>query len=188
MTTASDLFERIKQALAKRRGYADFFAWDDKQVAEHGVVGTFFEVASAEPGAPFRNMMSRPAGRDPPDCEALDAQGRRLGIEVTELVDERAIQQSRHDPRFWAATWDAGKLIQMLEERLRAKDRPATVHGGPYDEYWLVVHCDEALLSIANVREWLAGHVFARPMLLTRAYLLLSYDPSVQTYPYVRLI
>lgn len=43
------------------------------------------------------------------------------------------------------------------------------------------------MLPIDTVNEFLDGHAFVRPAGVTRAFLLLSYDPRMQAYPYVDL-
>jgi hypothetical protein len=184
---AWSIYERIKEALAKRRGYADFFGWDDKQVAERGIVSQLLEEIVDEPAGPFRDLVSRGVGADPPDCEMRDMDGRRIGIEVTELVDEDAIRRSKRDSRFLMAGWDQATLIARLEARIRQKDAPKVVHGGPYDEYWLLLHTDEGVLTFEAVSGWLAGFELPKRSLLTRVYLLFSYSPGLKKYPYLRL-
>ena len=43
------------------------------------------------------------------------------------------------------------------------------------------------MLPIDTVRKFLDGHTFRKPEGVTRAFLLLSYDPQSQGYPYVDL-
>jgi hypothetical protein len=65
----------------KQRAWSSYWAWADKDVAERGaaseILRSFGEVT---------NLVSRPNGEDPPDCEAI-LDGQFSGIEVTEFVD-----------------------------------------------------------------------------------------------------
>jgi hypothetical protein len=179
----AELAGLIRQAVAKRRGYADFFQWPDQSIEERGVAEEFLSQVTNLLGGPFSNLRARGQGQDPPDCEALNARGQRLGIEVTELVDRKAIARSRRRGGSVWAEWDRAKLVTALADRLRAKDVPGNVKGGPYDRYVLLTFTDEPELSLDRVAELLTGQSFARPTLITDGYLLLSYDPKLKKYP-----
>ncbi len=49
------------------------------------------------------------------------------------------------------------------------------------------MHTDEPTLSRSVVQGYLDGHRFPTPKHVSRALLLLSYDPSVQRCPYFEL-
>lgn len=185
MIEDEDIAERIAEALRKQRGYADFYSWPDRDLAEFGVTRSFVESASGEPGAPFSAVQSRGRGADPPDCEAIDAANRRIGIEVTELVDSSAIKIARQQ-KSYVAQWDQTKTLRMLTDALRKKDS-VTLKDPPYHEYFVVIFTGEYLLSFDTVSQWLRDHKFFRPRQITRAYLLLSYEPTHQRDPLIRL-
>src|SRR2546422_11570731 len=79
---------------ANQRGYNDYFAWKDKQTAEWGAANEILTAA----GIAFEGLVSRPEGQDPPDCEAL-VDGELVGIEVTELVHQRAMERSLREQK-----------------------------------------------------------------------------------------
>ena len=88
------IFGYIERSLT--RGYASFFEWPlDRNLAELGVVNYLVASMAADRQNLFANIQSRGRGNDPPDCEATDSQGRRVAIEVTELVDPKGIANSR---------------------------------------------------------------------------------------------
>jgi hypothetical protein len=60
------IWKRLREVMAKRRGYADFFGWDDRQVAEWGIASQLLEEFASDPGGPFRDLVSREVGADPP--------------------------------------------------------------------------------------------------------------------------
>jgi hypothetical protein len=181
-----EVARKLEEAARSQRPYAGFFDWPDAETAEWGVAKALSEAAVSEPGFPLTGLVSRGQGNDPPDCEALDASGRRVAVEVTELVDGAAIASARkHGGNNWAS-WDSTKFLQALESRIRSKDAK-TLKGGPYSEYIVVIHTDEPMLSIELVEQWLGEIALPSAGQIQRAYLLLSYDPHRKGYPYVRL-
>ena len=133
-------------------------------------------------------MRSRERGEDPPDCEAtLD--GRFSGVEVTELIDQPALEQSLHHPESPVYfDWDKATFLDALKNRIEDKDR--AWKGGPYERRVLVIHTDEFVLDRDTVSRFLKGALF-RAKFITDAFLGLSYHPSVEPeggcYPVFRL-
>lgn len=182
----NDEIKLLREAIMKQRGYADFFGWPDRPVMERGIVAELFSALQRDAGVSFSNLRSRGVGHDPPDCEATDATGAVVGIEVTELVDELAIREARNrNPYHWA-DWPPERLVAAIREKVLRKGG-ALPKGGPYSRYLLVVHTDEPILSHAFVEKALAGQLFSGAGVISEVYLLLSYDPHSQSYPYLRL-
>lgn len=180
MSDDAEILRELQAGIAKRRGYADGRSWPlDRAREERGIVGDFVAASVGEPGAPFSSLRSRPPGEDPPDCEVVDSQGNQIGIEVTELVDSAAIRDRQRNEQSASAEWSASRLIAALEGRIAAKDVSDKVRGGPYHEYFVVIHTAEPHLYFEDAREWLTDHLFATPELLSRAYLLFDYEPQV---------
>ena len=186
MSEEAELLRLLRAAVDRERPYAGFFDWPDRSVAEIGIASTFVAAAHGEVGFPLRDLRSRRLGEDPPDCEATDQTGARIALEVTELVDEEAIVRARRSGGNEWAQWDAPKLIDAIQARLRAKGTKR-LKGGPYAEYIVLIHTDEPALSIEIVANALADAQFTAAVQVGRAYLLLSYHPG-RGYPFVRLI
>src|SRR5690349_15183171 len=94
MTTDGDpeVLKAMRAARVQARGYADFFGWpQSRDVEEYGVVSALAESRQASGALFFTRLLARGRGNDPPDCEAEDEVGNRIAIEVTELVDAKAI-------------------------------------------------------------------------------------------------
>jgi hypothetical protein len=107
------------------------------------------------------DLKARPEGQDPPDCEAV-IDGVVCGIEVTELVHEKALRRSlkakaardagnvpaKSDPQRYQQLllskgevyldWSRDAFLSALQARVSAKDKPENVKGGPYSRYLLV--------------------------------------------------
>jgi len=179
--------QRLRAILAKTRKYSSFWEWPDKEVKERGIVRDWI-------AATAQNELTGVAStdRDPPDCIAHDGDGGTVGIEVTELVDQRAVEMNERatclEDRVYCA-WTLQSVTERIEEIIRHKDSKA-VHGGPYARLVLVIHCDEPIVvSPCFPLDALGQHVFSQPERITEVYLLLSYrpDPPRQGYyPCVR--
>jgi hypothetical protein len=184
MTLSFD--ELVAAAAAKQRPYAGFFAWNDKTIAEHGVAKEFLLVAKDEVAIDPDTLRSRDLGMDPPDCEATTFVGDRIGIEITEVVDETAIQQSRTDPYVYAV-YTKESFLARIQSILLRKDARVLLDP-PYDEYWVLLHTDELMLTRETLAGWLDGFMPPQLSQTDRAYLLISYDPSIRACPYFRLL
>jgi hypothetical protein len=182
-----DLVEMVQDAVRKQRPYASFFYWPVRAIAEWGIANAFSESAASEAGFPLRELQARQPGDDPPDCEGIDAEGRHIGIEVTELVDGDAIARARRTGDNVWSTWDTPRIRAALDHLLTEKDSK-TLHGGPYDEYLVLIHTDEPALTFEQIEAAVFGHSFPNLLQVQRAYILLSYDPLRRGYPYVKLL
>ena len=180
----------MREARAKSRGYADYFLWAiDRDMEEWGVVTSLAESLRLDGSLFFEKLRRRGRPNDPPDCEAVDASGRRLAIEVTELVDSEAIRAYKRGKIYDWAEWGQDKFLLNLAKCLAAKDeRFNALKGGPYDAgYVVVVHTDEPLLSYEVVKSFLKEHSFPPCRHVSRAFLVLSWDPREDRCPYVEL-
>lgn len=185
-----ELIAQIKEAISHSRGYADHFCWPlDRDLEEYGIVKIFTESLDDNGQLFFdrNSLRERGRGNDPPDCEATDLFGNNIGIEVTELVDPVAIEKLKKSGVYEWAEWDKPKIIRAIDERLKVKDRPSKIKGGPYANYIIIMHTDEPYLNEIYVNSLLKNVIFEKRKLINRAFLLLSYDPKVKKYPYVEL-
>lgn len=186
----AEVAKKMREARKSRRGYADFFSWaTDRDLEEWGIVKLLSESLATEGRSLFSGLVSRGRPNDPPDCEALNLQGERLAIEVTELVDGEAISQFKRAEKNrqltdWAE-WPREKFLAQLQRRISEKDsRFPKLKGAPYPGgYIVVIHTDEPDLDLEVVSRYLDGHHFAKPQHIAQAFLLLSYAPSVEQCP-----
>lgn len=82
----------MRAAIAKSRGYSDFFGWSiNRDTEEWGGREEFGGIAITRGKQFFVDLKRRGRPNDPPDCEATQFDGGLVGIEVTELVDPAAI-------------------------------------------------------------------------------------------------
>ena len=79
------------------RKHAPYFALSkDNQLNEVEVVRVFNSELKNWGVDHFHSIGARGLGKDPPDCEAIDNGGERIGIEVTELVDGIAVASANN--------------------------------------------------------------------------------------------
>jgi hypothetical protein len=184
-----ELFRFIRNAGKQtRRGYSDFFNWPtDRELEEWGIVDTLKRSLEKSKAGFFDQVTARGRGNDPPDCEASLHNGRKLGIEVTELVDPEAIMAYKNGAVDKWAEWSREKLINSITKRLEAKDISKNIKGGPYDLYIVVIHTDEPILSFDYIFPILSEYIFKYYSIIDRAFLLMSYDQKYNLCPYIEL-
>ena len=185
-----EILHLMREARNKARGYADFFGWgSDRDIEEWGVVTSLAESLESDGKNIFSSLKRRGRPNDPPDCEARDNDDNRIAIEVTELVDGKAIQAYKAGAVYEWADWDKNKFITSLELLLSRKDsRFPELKEPPYDGgYFVVIFTDEPMLDRSTVESYLQGHNFKKPEYLTKAFLLMSYDPGVEKCPHYEL-
>ena len=125
-------------------------------------------------------------GENPPDAVATDTADSLVGFEVTELVDEKTV-------KLWSRglgrdkEWEFEEVIQKIEQILSGKSKKLAV--SPYPKNMLVMHTDERNLRwrLRSGELSLKSRLFKKYPHIDQAYLLFSYQPGQETYPYLEL-
>lgn len=179
----------MREARAESRGYADYWEWaiDPRRAERHAamVVRNFLINSGEGVSGPLSSVLS-----DPPDVLLATDDGRRIGIEVTELVDSNAVKRARHRKKFkerieydWA-DWTPTRIVTELRRIVELKDRKLAKVARNYDELLLAIVTDEGMINEAIAREAAAqcGPVVS---FIGRAFFVLSYQPNsnVEIYP-----
>ena len=173
----------IEWRRTRRRIYASFWESRSKAVKERGIVCDFLKAVEIKNGSLWiKAVKANP--HDPPDCVGTTFSGRFVAFEVTELVDKTAIEQNKATVRFWKE-WPCPEFIGRLQAILSKKDQ--TQLERIYEANILIIHTDEPLLRPSECAEMLHQHTFKPCRELTKAYLLFSYCPGEQGYPYLPL-
>lgn len=173
----------IREFLKRQRKYASFFEWSDKGQKELGIVETLLQSVAFQGAETFRNLRISP--KDPPDCIAEGQSGNLIGFEVRELVDEEAVRLNAQGKEVYR-NWTVDEVIKELESIIVEKDYK-TFHGGPYKKLILVIHTDEFVLDFQTLKPVLETHEFRKTNKIAEAYLLFSYDPEIERFPYIQL-
>jgi hypothetical protein len=178
-----DWAEFAEEVKRNHRPHAGHFSWEtNRAVTEFGVFQEFQNSLAEQKKLFFREPMHRGDGNDPPDCEAIGNGGKRVGIEITELVDAKSAAAARAGKHYdWKDWKDA--LIPELQKILLKKDAPSDLKEAPYQEYVVLIFSDEPWMEYDYVERQLAIHHFRATEVITRAFLLLSYSPFTKGYP-----
>ena len=123
-----------------------------------------------------------------PDCIAMMG-GEKIGVEVTELVDDNAIRCHPGNPKYegpeqfgrdfrfpMPPEWPFEKFERCLRERMYCKDK--RVKGGSLARQFLLIVTDEPWLDEATLTEYLRTAKFQRPQHFDGVYLMMSYVPN----------
>jgi hypothetical protein len=180
----SNLENEIMYQVTHARGYADIFDWNDpdgdrergKREKEQSVVEDF--VQARYHGA-FRRVRIQSCPPPLPDCEMIDSDRQKIGIEVTELVDEQTIQRNKAGYNC-CKEYSANDLFLAVARRLMAKNQKllsarAIIRMAGYDRIILIMFCDEPDLNQrpAFCRKVFSSRQFPQFSEIDEAYLLL---------------
>lgn len=114
--------EALRAARDRSRGYASFFEWPiDRDLEEQGGAGYLAASLDANGAPSFSEIAIRGRGNDPPDLEAIDSCGKRVAIEITELVDGKSIQAFKAGQHYDWTQWYQGKFLNSLANLLEEK-------------------------------------------------------------------
>lgn len=183
--------ELIQYNLQNRRPHASFFEWKNpdnpnlgKKVKERGIVCDLIKSLEKDAGQTLFKAVRY--GDDPPDSIAIGTQGDLVGFEVTELVDEQILKARclgiRKDKE-----WKDGELTAKIVEILQKKSQKLA--ASPCTKNILVIHTDESELrgEFMKYEQEISKHVFQEVPFIDGAFILFSYFPGRETYPYLQL-
>lgn len=187
-TEKEEWIEYIEAIQDNVRQHAGYFTWlTDRTIEEVGVVQSLYETLDQHGQGFFHSYKSRGENNDPPDCEALSLESEKIGIEVTELVEGDSIAASmRKQPILWEP-WKTEELYELLRDRIKKKDDPPQVKGGPYSQYILIIYSDEPRILNYQLIEFVRTCRFGPTKLLDRVFFLMSYSPWEKCCPYIEL-
>ncbi len=139
-----------------------------KKVKERAWVKDFAKSLLAEFGREITKIESNPD--DPPDCFG-EEEGKKIGIEVTELVKGEIldrIAQKRYGKRdyspseqFMDEQWVHSDFIKRTQESIDKKSERARRKGETFDV--LLIYSDEDELPPDRLEEWLLNEKFLAP-------------------------
>lgn len=184
-----ELVAKMREARSKSRGYATAWEWaPDRSLAEMGVVQALADYLTSVEGTSWASITA--VSDDPPDALLLSAYGRRIGVEVTEIVDQKMVQWHRHKkdigttyPYHWAS-WDRERLAQKVTSSVSLKDEKLTSRSSLYDEIFVIAYTDEPAIDLELARQTIP-EVAVDVQTAHRAFFMLSYNPSAdkQEFP-----
>lgn len=167
-----------------RRGHGGDFATANTpgitEIVERGVAQEFADALAHTEGHNLTNVVSNP--NDPPDCFATVGD-RRVGIELVELVDAKALANAKNgvssyaiSGQFLETQWDHDRFKVELNAVIDRKDAKYAAKNLIFD--CLLVHTGEPWLMPNDVEGWLADTTFSPRASFGCVYLLMSYHPG----------
>ena len=180
--------DELDAVIRNRRKYAAFFDWPDKAVKEWDVVCELVSSMHASGDYRYSNKVES-VDDDWPDCVIRESGGVQVGVEVTEFVDQKAVEMCERGKNVYRE-WSDQAVREKIAQILKTKDQRAHL-GDLYGKLILVIHTDEVELSSSRLFPILDANIFPRPRNIDEAYLICSYEPKLgnapNPYPYIRL-
>lgn len=189
-----EVYRFMREAAARSRGYSTYSEWPLNRKME--------ELDAATALAAYLTLADRVTwestelvSADPPDVLLVATGGRRVGVEVTELVCPAAAAYHRHrmktgegDPYAYAE-WTADLTAQRITELVEQKDQKLAGPRGRYDELIVGIRTDEVTIT-ADIAEEALRSCRPQAQVIDRAFLLLSYHPDTDKtrFPHGRAV
>ena len=169
------------------RVYAPYFALSSSQQDNEISVADVLSRELTKHGiSSFNSIVPRGRGKDPPDCEARNGNGKLIGIEVTELVDGNSISAAKNGEYIFQDALKLSEVTEIITTIIHKKDG-ADIKGGPYDEYILIIYCDDPRFLDFEIQDAIRKEKFGPVSLIDRVYFLESYCPWKKCCPYIDL-
>jgi hypothetical protein len=125
-----------------------------KQRAEYGVATQFCEAIEAIEGKEIFKRTTKINTNDPPDIIIEKNDGSKIGLEVSELLDEEVqrarVETWRKEGRYYERKrWEQEELINKIQKRIEEKNvyNKPEFNGGPYDSKIFVIYSVDTSVS-----------------------------------------
>jgi hypothetical protein len=179
--------EEIEKLKALQRNHASFYNWHDKEIQELGIAQDFFQKLEEISND---KLVSIKNAEDPPDIGVVTKSGRNIAIEITELVDQKAIEyeikgDSRYSERVVA--WNKENTIEAVTNIINKKDTLCERVPKEYDTTTLLIFTDEPRLTSDNLKEYLKETKWPDTNHINEVYILTGYEPIYDTKCLIKL-
>jgi hypothetical protein len=182
------IIESLRSNDRLRRKHASFWNFHKKSSKELALFSEIFRRFEAD-------YCSNVIGwnlceNDPPDVFVNLADGRKIGIEITELVNEASIDAQISRPGEYSGELFRFGLDEACEEIrriVRDKEEKLSPAVSDYDELALLIHTDEFLLRSDQFAPDASAQILEESRVFESVYLLFSYEPDKQECPLIKL-
>lgn len=169
------------------RQHANHFNWHVKEIKEIGIAHDFFfqleNVAEDK-------LVKIDNAEDPPDVRVVTSTGKIMGIEITELVNEKAIElQIKKDEGYVyeLLKWDKEYTLSRIQEIINEKNKLCEQIPPDYHLRVLLIHTDEPKLRSRVIKEYIGDHQWPESPSFDEIYLLVGYDPETGRTELIKL-
>ena len=172
----------LEELMRLPRKYAPYYEAPDCQSKEMGILRCWLS-ATYKGNLPFRKISHKSNHEDPPDFVLEDKTNGKFGLEITELVDQKTIQNWVKGERQYYE-YEAEEISLKVETILRKKEekilKKHNENLSSFEEIWLLLHSDESL------RYDLLGNAFnlrkIRSSVFSRIYVIMPPKPCAEGY------
>jgi hypothetical protein len=173
----AEILRLMREAIQKSRGYASYWEWKlDKRQPELHAAQVLSHFLFRGQDCSVSNVTN-----DPPDV-VVQLGSLRYGIEVTEIVDQDAVERAVRRKKQglpveydWAA-WNSAKLSEALLQIVGRKDKKLAANSERYDELLLAFVTDEDMID-PTLAAAVSANLHFVANYINRAFVVLSYDP-----------
>lgn len=182
------IVESLRRNDQLRRKHADFWNFYKKSSKELGLFSEIF--ARFEADYESKVIQWGLCEDEPPDIFVSLANGRKVGIEITELVNEASvIAQLKKSPDYSTELIRFGfdEACEEISRILKKKSTKTAPKLTDYDALVLLIHSDEPMLKSDQFLQSGTLRLFERSPIFECVYLLFSYEPDKQECPLIKL-
>lgn len=181
---AAQIIKDLQATDRLRRKHASFWNFHRKGPKEFGVFTEALRRIESDYGAKIESWAA--CNPDPPDITFQTANV-RIGVEITELVNELALNAQLHDPAAYSMEllrYGVSEAKSQLKEIVIEKEKKVKSVAQNFNSLVLLLHTDEPMISSDHFLDY---HLPVPSNIFERIYLLFSHDPAKSGCPIVRL-
>ena len=172
-----------------RNGYASQFATSNTpgitEIVEEDIAREFAKSLLHTENISLTDVISN--SDDPPDCFGI-VDGKKIGIELVELVDGKALAKAKKgfsphksSGQFHETQWSRDRFLKKLYALIDYKHDKYKAKNQVFD--CLLIYTDEPWLNAHDVEIWLAETTVKSRASFKSVYLLMAYHPLQEHWP-----
>ncbi len=184
-----EIVEEFRKYFRLKRTHASHFNWHDKKAKEAGIIDDFLNPLNHKGIHEFVSFTVPEQG--PPDAIVFDHSNNEVYLELTELVNEKAIKaQIQNKNNYWeeAERW---AQIEYFENQINAavkiKAKKCSELFKSEREVHLLFHSDEMWIE-STYKKYLRAGLNIEENEFKKIWLILSYSADSKSYPVVEII
>ena len=184
----TELLHRIQHLRKLPRRHASFYDWPDTKIKESGIVDEFLDPTNHK-GIHNYVSFSMP-DNDPPDAIIYKNDNEEAQLEITELVNQVAIElQIKNDSKYACESikWiDRSYFEKKLNEIIQIKNEKCKYLFKQKSNVQLLLHTDEMWLETYYKKHFEAG-VTIQSHSFTNVWLMLSYSANTKSHQIIQV-
>jgi len=186
--TTNQILKDLEKNDKLKRKHANFYEFHKKSVKETGIFTEFMSELKKVLSSPIKSWEL--TANDPPDISLELEDGTNLGVELTELVNEKAIHTQINNPAEYAAACmsygvkEASEDIRLILKKKEKKLQKIAQH---YNQLILLIHTDETMFNSDSFINTYKNILVSKSDIFSHVYLIFSYEPAKQKCPILKL-